>query len=350
MKSNSNILTHQNNNKRFIYRIPKHFWFLLVLITLGLLTIFISITCNFDITMVKIPWGKKGDFLNPVHLFFLLLPFILLFFIFISRKKLSSIKLEHKFFIWITLGVMVIFWELWFDVTSIKNEVNDGHALSYAMFHQFISGFLYCRMNMYIVGTFLVLRKTEMLKWVAGTAFFGGLTVIFDSFSGEADIHSLFTHAIFLCVVPFLAITMNKGNYAVKNLIHSVMFNLFLVMVMLVVNVWINGGLTTNPNKYGFASFAGELTKDRMAINAMVGWSAWPMNIILWILLVVLLELIVFFVFRLVNWKTYNKKMTYAETFTTEYKRDISEWYGFKFWGKNNWFKRYVVNLKARWR
>ena len=335
-------------NKKQI-RIKNHFIYTLLLVAVALTVIFVSVKKGFRIDHQLIKWDATGGGSNITPYIFLSMPLILLLIIFLFRKNLSSISNDAKNYIWITLGMTMIFWQLWWDVTSIKDGEKMYGNLNKAMLRQFINGFIFCRLNMYVAGVFLVLRKIDMLKWVVATSFFGGIVSVYGEYKGQASIHSLLTHSIFLTVFPFYGVTLSRSNYRVKNLIHSHLFNWTLVIVMLGINYHVNGGFTENSSKYGFPSIAGELTIDRLENNALVGWLKWPGNLFMWIFIVMLLEIIVFSIYRLINWRTYKRNLTFKETFTTEHKIDSVSWYGFKQWGENSWPRNYKKNLKQRW-
>ena len=329
------------NNKtlNIIKVIPMHAWFLLVGLVVGLIFTFLSIyVWDFDITSYKIKWPLIG---NKNKIIFMILPWIILLIIFLFRRQFKNAPQQAKDFMMITLGLFALFWELNYELSSIHGGAKP--------FRQFIWGFYYCRMNMFVVGTFLILRKTEMLKWVAATSLFSGYIVIFGGYHGEAQIHSLVTHSIVLASFPSIAIAMSGSNYKIKNLMHSHLFNWTLVAVMLIVNYDVNNGWVEDPTKYGFPSSAGELTKDKLANNLLVGWAQWPGNIIIWIFLVMSLEWIYFGIHRLIIWRTYQRNMTLRQTYSEEFKVDVPQWFGFKLWGKNNWPQRYLDNLKTRW-
>ena len=321
-------------------KIPKHFWYTILLSLIGLWIIFFSSEIGFRINDIRMPWNP--NMMSGIHLSIMLMPFVALFIVFMFRKKFFVAPQGIKNYVFITLGVFAIFWELWYDVGSIY----DGSSA----FKEFIGGFDYCRMNTYIVGTLLILRKNEMLKWVAATSLFSGVSTLVDHWSHyTAPVHSVITHGVILAIFPSIAIASMGTNYKVKNLIHSHLFNWTLVLIMITVNLHINGGWEENSSRYGFTSVAGELTKNRMTKNMLVGWAGWPWALMLWILAVMMLEWIFFIVHRLIIWRTYQKDLSFKETFTEEFKHDLPQWFGFKWWGEHNWIDRYKVNLRKRW-
>ena len=276
---------------------------------------------------LEIAWSntKTENFSHPNQIIFLLLPWVLLGIVFFFRRKFAAVSTRTKNITYFSMGAFAILWELWFDVSSI---INSNKTTADAMHEQFIAGFDFCRMNMYILGLFLVIRKPEMVKWIAATALFGGYSTLIDhygqhSINPTADIHSLMTHAVILSVIPAITITMNKTNYKVRNLVQAHLFNWTLVAIMFTVNVY-------NPG-----SVAGELTKDRMADNMLVGWAPWPANMFLWILSVMMLEWAYFIIFRIIFWRTYLQKMTFGQTFSMEWPADKKQWYGFKIINRN---------------
>lgn len=287
---------------------------------------------------ISIAWSEndhgKNNFSHPNHFVFLFLPWVLLALIFVFRRFLSSRSDKTKFITTASLGAFAIIWELWFDVASIVNRDANVSASS-AAWTQFVDGFDFCRMNTYIVGVFLILQRRELIKWVAATALFGGYSTLIDHYSNTASFHSLITHAVILTSFAAVGATMWGSNYKVRNLIHSHLFNWALVAFMyFVVN-----------NEWG--GHAGELTKDRMGDNVMVGFAPFPVNMFLWILSVMFLEWMYFIVFRLIWWRTYAKKDSFGQTFKVEWPIDKVEWYGFKLWGKNSFYERSLTKSKA---
>lgn len=282
---------------------------------------------------IEIAWSpEKDNFTHANQFIFLALPWVLLFMIFLFRRQLKALSPKFKNYFYPSMGIFMILWELWFDVSSI---VDSTLSRGDAVWDQFVGAFDFCRMNMYIIGSFLVFRRADLVKWATATALFGGYSTLIDHYHGSANIHSLVTHAIILSAVPALVVTMDGTNYKVRNLIHAHLFNWLLVIVMYSSNVLWDG-------------VAGELTPQRMGDNVMVGWAPWPANMFLWILSVMVLEWAYFAIFRLVYWRTYQTSMTVKETFTNEWPEDKKEWYGFKMWGSDSYITRLNVRFNQQ--
>ena len=319
-----------------IKKIPNHVWFLVTGLIVGLLSIYLTVyVFDFNLITVTVPWNKGNNVIKGFNSkIFLLLPMILLLGVFLLRKKLSSGSKNAQDFLIITLGLIAIFWELLHDVSAIHFRFADQTA-NFKMYQQFILGFSLCRMNTYIIGTFLIFRKIDMVKWVAATSLFGGIVSLVGEYDNTANLHSLITHSVILTVFPALAISTNKTTYTVRNLIHAFIFNLTLVGVMLIVNYTVNNGWDVVKVQHKVHAIAGELTRTNMANNDLVGFLPWPFNMVLWIIAVMMLEVIYYFAQRIVVWRTYNRDTKLKEIYSLEYKKDKPEWYGFKLWGSN---------------
>ena len=319
-------------------KIPSRVWYLLCGLLIGLLLTSLSIyAIGFDITKYKVNWdGTINKYI------FLTLPWILLLAIFILRKKLNMIPLHYKNITYITLGLFAFFWELDHDLTTLFLTTD----IKFEAYNLFISGFGLCRMNIYIVGVFLMFRKLEMLKWVVATSLFGGLSALFGEYDHTANIHSLITHAIILMPLPAFALAISGKNYTLRNILHTHIFSLTIVGVMLIVNYIINDGWIVTRGHHLVISTAGELTKTNMSDNPIVGKIPWPFNAVVWIMLVILIAWLYFGIYRLIIWRTYQKDLTFRQTFTQEFGIDRLEWYGFKLWGKHNWPQRWLLRAK----
>lgn len=261
----------------------------------------------------KIDWSTQRENFSHVNQWiFLILPWALLATVFIFRKRLSGLSNKAKGRTYTTMGIIAISWELWFDLGGIISSSNPSHEV----WVHFVDGFDFCRINMYILGSFLVIRKPEWVKWIAATALFGGYTTLIDHYHDRAAFHSLVTHAIILAAFPAIAITMNATNYKVKNLVQAHLFNWSLVAIMYTVNQYTGG-------------VAGELTKDRMADNMMVGFAPWPFNVYLWMLSVMFLEWSYFTTYRVVHNKTYEVKngVTFIQSFKNEWKAETKKYW-----------------------
>ncbi len=186
------------------------------------------------------------------------------------------------------MGLFAIGWELWFDLSSITVGGN-------STYEQFWSGFDLCRLNMYIIGVFLLLRKIDWIKWVVATALWGGASSLFNHYNNSAIVHSLFTHAIILPTFPAFAITLAKTNYSFKSYVYAHFFNWTVVLFLIATN-------------YGFDRHAGELREDHLADNVLVGWAPYGLRMILWILVVMFVEFCYFLLFRYVYWQSYEPK------------------------------------------
>lgn len=268
-------------------------------------------------------WSKKDEMFGHTNqIIFMILPWLLLFIVFLFRKKFSAVSNKTKNITYITMGLMMIGWELWFDIGSIVNRA-DGINVYDQMYQQFIDGFDFCRMNMYIAGTFMVICKPQLVKWVAATSLFGGYSTLFDHYDKQADVHSLMTHSVFLAVFPSLVVTISGTNYKVRDLIGAHLFNWLLVAIMYTVNVYTG-------------SVAGELTEDRMADNMIAGFAPWPINMFIWILAVMMLEWAYFITFRILFWRTHLAKQNigFWKSFALEWPQDKKQWFGIKFWAK----------------
>jgi len=290
---------------------------------------------------VDIPWSaKNANFTHPMQLVMLALPWLIIFTVFLFRKQLSGAPQKVKNITYTTLGIFALVWELWFDISSIVYRGKD-QSINDAMFRQFKNGFDYCRMLTYINATFLIFRRVELVKWVAATSLFGGYSTLIDHYNGTANFHSVVTHTIILAGIPSIAFTMSAKQYKVRNLIHAHLFNWTLVAIMFTTNVLWDG-------------VAGELTKERMDKNMVVGvdglfGASWPGNMFLWIFLVMLLEWSYFGVSRLLIWRTYQRDLTFIETFVVEWPKDKIEWYGFKNIINKEWWKDNILKLTWRW-
>lgn len=193
------------------------------------------------------------------------------------------------------MGAFAIIWELWFDIASI----NSGTPA----YQQFWNGFDLCRLNMYLIGVFLLFRKIDWIKWVVATALWGGTSTLFNHYNNAAPIHSLITHAIVLPTFPAIAITMAKTNYSFKSYVYAHLFNWSIVIFIVCLN-YISG-----------ASHA-ELREDHLGDNVLVGWAPYGARMILWILVVMIVELCYFALYRYIYWQTYNEKDVKKTLFT----------------------------------
>ena len=305
----------------YLKTIPNHIWYLLSGLAIGLLATYLTIyVIGFDITSYTIGWNDIDSKI------FLVLPFVLLLIVFLTRKTLSNTSTNNKDILLITLGLIAFFWELNHDLNTIHNRTIE--SLNYTVYTEFVRGFSLCRMNTYIVGVFLMFRRTEMLKWVAATSFFGGIVSIVGEYHGTANTHSLITHSVILTVFPAIGITLTKSNYTMRNLIHAFIFNLTLVAIMMIVNYSVNNGWDVVKVPHKVHSIAGELTRTNMGDNALVDFLPWPFNMVLWITAVMIVEVIYCFTQRLIVWRTYKKDKTIREIYSAEFKIDKKEWYG----------------------
>ena len=298
---------------------------------IGFSAVILPSSSKFELGRFTIAWSDKNNFNNINQFIFLTIPILSLALIFVLRKRLKNVNENLKDLAMISLGLFALFWELIYDIYGIKVNVEKGMELREAMFEQFKGGFDLCKMNTYIVGTFLVLRKPNMVKWVGATALFGGYSTLIDHYRDHAQIHSLITHAIILSTFPSVALAMSGENYKVRNLIHAHLFNYVLVAVMYYTNTLWDG-------------VAGELTKERMEDNMLVGFAPWPTNMFLWIFAVMMVEWLFFTIHRIIINFTYEKQrgVSFITSFKLEFDQDKKEWYGFKLWGENSCFNRHI--------
>ena len=335
---NSNIL-------KFIHN--KTVRYALVLSALFLVFIaIIMITSKYELYIeeLRLYPSNKANMGMTKYILFLLIPLLMFIVTAIFRRKLVKLEDNTKNYIFGILGVVVISWELLFDVQRIESS---AHSHSKAMFETFIQGFLFCRLNMYLIGTFLVLRKIEMLKWVIATSIFSGLVTLFDG--QYYTYHSLMSHGVFLTFVPLFVLIVANKNYTIKNTLHATIFNLFIVVIMLIVNYNINKGWTTNSSAYGFVSFAGELTVDHMAANPIGRLIIWPYGMFLWIFIVMVAQAIFVVAYSVFFWKVNKIKTPFFKTMLEEFKKDKNSWLGFKFWGDNSIYNNWKKSAGEKW-
>lgn len=237
---------------------------------------------------LEIAWSKNTDLFGHVNqVIFFFLPWVLLLTLYLFRRQIGKINPNISKWIITSMGLFAITWELWFDISSDVSGVNPTE--------QFWGGFDLCRLNMYVVGAFLLFRKTEWVKWVVATALWGGVSTLFNHYNNAATVHSLVTHAIVLPLFPALAITMTKTNYTFKSYVYAHLFNWTIVIFLIATN-------------YGLDRHAGELREDHLSDNALVGWAPYGMRMLLWILVVMVVEFAYFVLYRYIYWQTYEEK------------------------------------------
>ena len=161
-----------------IKKVPNHFWFILFGLISGLAIIYVVVfVFDADVEAWLMPWDDGNKIVDGFNSkLFLVLPWLLLFTVFLMRKKLNGGSDNMKKYTIITLGLFALFWELLHDVSIIHVRRNSPYGVYHEMYNQFILGFSLCRMNVYIIGTFLIFGKTELIKWVAATSLFGAVS------------------------------------------------------------------------------------------------------------------------------------------------------------------------------
>lgn len=235
----------------------------------------------------------SDDFSSTNQIIFMAMPVVVFILIFLFRKQFRKVNELTKKVVLITLGSFSIFHELMFDIDSINNGTN--------AFDQLVLGNLeLCRFNAYMVGIGLILLAFDknMLKWVAGTALFGGYSTLVDHYPTTATIHSLITHSVILCLFPAFAFAMKDSKYTNKDLKMAFVWNLTYVMVAMAVNY----SLDYKDGK--FTHSAGVLSPSELKDNMIGGFAydIWPpLAFVAWIGAVIVLQFIFVGVFRLVN-------------------------------------------------
>ncbi len=275
------------------------------------------------------------------HYIFMALPLVLLALIFLLRKPLQRISPKSKGRILTMMGLIVIGWELWFDVNTIMSD-SKMMGTSDAMWETFKGGFALCRLNMYLMGSMLLFRRTEMLKWILATAVFGGYSTLVDHYDGSpmASAHSLVTHAVMLSTfIPF-ALAMKPSNFTLRNLFHSYLLNYFIVGTLLVTN-------------HMWHAHAGELTAAALKNNMIAGWAydIWqPLTLIVWVGIITLFVALVFILHRVIYWASTpaNRNTGFRKSFSNEKEIDKKEWFGFKWWGTNSVIDRKFTSNKEK--
>lgn len=232
------------------------------------------------------------DFSSTNQIIFMVMPVVVFILIFLFRKQFRKVNELVKKVTLITLGSFAIFHELMFDIDSI----NDGAGV----FDQLVLGNLeLCRFNAYMVGIGLILLAFDknMLKWVAGTALFGGYSTLVDHYDGSATIHSLITHSVILCLFPAFAFAMKDSKYTNKDLKMAFVWNLTYVMVAMAVNY------SLDYKDGAFVHSAGVLSPSELHDNMIGGFAydIWPpLAFVAWIGAVIILQFIYVGVFRLI--------------------------------------------------
>lgn len=188
------------------------------------------------------------------------------------------------------MGAFALVWEAMFDITSLATDPK--HAKD-----QFMGMLDLCRLNMYIVGLFLITRKINCLKWVVATSLWGGVSTLFDHYNNTAAFHSLISHAVVLAIFPSLAITISKTNYSFSNYVYAHFFNWTIVLILIITNYW-------------WGKHAGELTEAELKDNALVGFMPYGGRMILWIFVAMIIEFCYFLIYRFIYWITYEKQNT----------------------------------------
>ncbi len=245
------------------------------------------------------------EWTSMTHYIFMALPVILLLLIFLLRNKISNISPKAKGIILTIMGLFVIGWELWFDVVEILHSAQSS-SIGDAMFLQFKNGFSLCRLNMYVMGVFLVFRRMNMLKWILATALFGGYSTLIDHYTigTSPSMHSIFTHSVILVsFIPF-ALAMKPSNYTVRSLIHTYLFNWTIVGVLLYTN-----------HLWGVSN--GELTSAALRTNMIVGWAydIWkPLTLIAWVGVISIFAGVMFGLYRLIYWASIIKDESTSPT------------------------------------
>lgn len=277
---------------------------------------------------LTIPWPSDEMDFSGNHLLWALLPVVflillLLFTIFFGKKYFPMIPKRVLNWTLTIMGFIAISWELWFDIASIASGVDP--------LEQFKGGFDLCRLNMYLLGVFLLLRRIEWVKWIAATCLFGGMSTMVDHFHDAAQVHSLITHGIILSLFPSIAIAITRENYKFRNYIHAHILNYSITAFLIITNFY-------------WGTHAGELAPENMHDNVLVGWAFggdeinWPNAIpsmAVWIGAVMFVEASYFLVHRSIYWFIYQKdqKISWVQSFKNEWPKDKAEWYGFR-WNK----------------
>lgn len=266
-----------------------------------------------------IDWPSDVMDFSGNHLVWVLVPIVallllLLFTILFGKKVYPRISKRAKGITYTSMGIFVIGWELWFDAASVASGVN---ALE-----QFKDGFDLCRLNMYILGSFLLFRKINWVKWIVATCLFGGLSTMVDHYgpyAAPATIHSLITHGIILSVFPSFVVAISGENYLVRNYLHAHIFNLLIVTFLIVTNIL-------------WDKSAGELSVEALDDNVLVGWAPGVWAMVMWIFAVMFVELCYFLVHRSIYWYIYQKStsLSWIGAFKEEWPKDKEECYGFR--------------------
>ena len=243
-------------------------------------------------------------------------------------KRMRGIKPLTTKVILITMGSYMIFHELIFDVYSMMSMMDNNspvvignitydHGVGSVILSHFIMGNLeLCRFNMYAVGIGLILFafNNNFLKWVAATAFFGGISTLVDHWKDgqAASIHSILTHGVFLSLFPAIAFAIKNAQYRKRDIIGAFAFNLTLTAIIITLNQTMGTSMA-------------ELSTHDLEGNVVVGslTKAWaPLGFMGWIALVIIVQLI-WVVFHRSIWKLQNKNLIEAKGFLNDRLLDI---------------------------
>lgn len=230
--------------------------------------------------------------------------FLSLVFLWFFRKFIQKINPKYTKSVLITLGILTILHELLFDISQIYNFQDGVGNVIIGKYHldptkgnQMLKvlqdNLELCRFNMYAVGIGLIVAaifNKKFLLWIAGPAFFGGISTIFDGWleDGSARVHSVLTHVLFLIIIPAFGITILKWNFTKKDLLWTFIFNLSLTSFIILYNYFIGTGHAVLSIKY--------LKNNNVTSWAVDVWK--PFGFIFWISLVSFFEIIWFTIYR----------------------------------------------------
>lgn len=251
---------------------------------------------------LTIPWSENFLISAGYGFLFLFPAIVILVSCHIFKKRLFAYKAKSKRIITLSLGIFSFVMELWFELAMIFYD----HANALDIFKDVL---ITCRLNMYLIFIFALFNKIEWMSWIFATTLFGGAATVLGMPHTDANFASLFRHGYVLFLFPSIILLMHGKQFTFDMYIKGYVFSLLIVFVQIGTN-------------YAWDKNAGELREDILVDNPLVGWVPYGGRIILWVLIVMLVQNVIFFTYRFSHHYSYERNSSFWKTLQTE----VTDW------------------------